>query len=268
MLTRYQFSHNGAFDYYVRTADYDALVAEMQLQAKSLEDCRDLREGLEARVAALEAALREEHGGKHYEPECPLCVVLEGSAPETPPHLRGEIIQAYADSNGVPPQSETNCEANSRQGETRASGPTSKETRDSASVGGSESPAPYPNANVIAWMRGVTTPGGPWGPAEHDAEFSHGDDRPDGDGWFPLVPLYHRTRDEKLARTPVEMTGWCTECGCGKSDPDGSVIFAHLEHCSKFDRASETACEHDYSGRCNNIDGSEQIFCAKCGRNP
>lgn len=32
--------------------------------------------------------------------------------------------------------------ANSPQGETRASEPTSKETRDSASVGGSESPAP------------------------------------------------------------------------------------------------------------------------------
>jgi hypothetical protein len=32
------------------------------------------------RIGALEAALREEHGGKHHEPECPLCAVLaEGS---------------------------------------------------------------------------------------------------------------------------------------------------------------------------------------------
>lgn len=52
--------------------------------------CNDLsEEGKEARrakkrVAALEAALREEHGGKHHEPECPLCAVLvASSAPET-----------------------------------------------------------------------------------------------------------------------------------------------------------------------------------------
>ena len=27
-------------------------------------------------------------------------------------------------------------------------------------------------------------------------------------------------------------------------------------------------CQHDFTGRCNNIDGSEQIFCRKCGINP
>lgn len=55
---------------------------------------------LRARVAALEAALRT---------ICPQCdmPLNERTALETPPHLRGPIIQAYADSNGVPPQAET-----------------------------------------------------------------------------------------------------------------------------------------------------------------
>jgi hypothetical protein len=37
---------------------------------------------------------------------------------------------------------------------------------------------------------------------------------------------------------PVEMTGWCAECGCGKNDPDGSVVFAHLPLCSQSQKAT------------------------------
>ena len=28
------------------------------------------------RIAALEAVIREEHGGRNHEPECPLCAIL------------------------------------------------------------------------------------------------------------------------------------------------------------------------------------------------
>lgn len=31
------------------------------------------------RIEQLETALREEHGGRNHEPECPLCVALQGS---------------------------------------------------------------------------------------------------------------------------------------------------------------------------------------------
>lgn len=41
----------------------------------------------------------------------------------------------------------------------------------------------------VAWMRGVTTPGSVHGPAEHDAEFVYGDDKPEGEGW---IALYRR----------------------------------------------------------------------------
>lgn len=38
-----------------------------------------------------------------------------------------------------------------------------------------------------AWMRGVTSPGGPWGPAEHDVECYAGDEPPDNNPeWIPL----------------------------------------------------------------------------------
>jgi hypothetical protein len=42
------------------------------------------------------------------------------------------------------------------------------------------------DAQPVAWFRGVTSPGGPWGPAEHDAEMVWGDDKPDGENWAPL----------------------------------------------------------------------------------
>lgn len=57
--------------------------------------------------------------------------------------------------------------------------------------------------------------------------------------------------------------------GTSKETPPylrGPIIQAHAD--TNGVPPVETACEHDYSGRCNNIDGSEQIFCAKCGRNP
>lgn len=52
----------------------------------------------------------------------------------------------------------------------------------------------------------------------------------------------------------------------------GHIIFSPREARALaavlVDKADQCRCEHDYRGRCNNIDGSEQIFCAKCGRNP
>jgi hypothetical protein len=41
---------------------------------------------------------------------------------------------------------------------------------------------------------------------------------------------------ETSSKPPIEMTGWCAECGCGKNEPDGRVIFAHMPKCSKANR--------------------------------
>jgi len=70
------------------------------------------------RVADLEAALRKygmhkrELGDCWPKCECGLEAIL-GAASETPPHLRGPIIQAHADTNGVPP-AETPAEQQER----------------------------------------------------------------------------------------------------------------------------------------------------------
>ncbi len=51
-------------------------------------------------------------------------------------------------------------------------------------------PEPPPlTKRPVAFMRGVTTPGSPHGPAEHDVEFVYGDDKPEGEGW---IALYRR----------------------------------------------------------------------------
>lgn len=61
-------------------------------------------------------------------------------------------------------------------------------------AGGADQPWP------TAWMRGVTSYCGANEPPEHDAEFSYGDDKPEGDGWVPLYRAAERSglksRDE------------------------------------------------------------------------
>ena len=58
-----------------------ALEARCRELESELSDTQDALHNTCQRVASLEAALREEHGGRNHEPECPLCVVLEGSTP-------------------------------------------------------------------------------------------------------------------------------------------------------------------------------------------
>lgn len=48
-----------------------------------------------------------------------------------------------------------------------------------------KAPETHPAQEPVAWFRGVVSPGGPWGPAEHDVEIVWGD-QPDGGGWKPL----------------------------------------------------------------------------------
>src|ERR1700677_3294394 len=77
------------------------------------------------RIKQLEAQLRNP---EREPPHCPSCSCGLAAQPiypdpdpidvappcdtlETPPHLRGPIIQAHADTNGVPPQSETPVKA-------------------------------------------------------------------------------------------------------------------------------------------------------------
>jgi hypothetical protein len=50
--------------------------------------------------------------------------------------------------------------------------------------------------------------------------------------------IYAKGSRLPLNTEPRRHVGWCTECGCGKNDPDGAVVFAHLDHCSKFDRGA------------------------------
>ena len=58
-------------------------LAYMAEKLAKYQTCRvhdvDEKNWLRDRVNALEAACRQEHGGKHYEPECPICVALDGS---------------------------------------------------------------------------------------------------------------------------------------------------------------------------------------------
>lgn len=49
-------------------------------------------------------------------------------------------------------------------------------------IDGTPTEAPRP----VAWMRSVVSHSGPNEPPEHDAEFSYGDDQPQGEGWKPL----------------------------------------------------------------------------------
>jgi hypothetical protein len=49
-----------------------------------------------------------------------------------------------------------------------------------------------------AWMRGVSQPGGPWGPPEYDWELVAGDDPPEGTGWVPLYLKHHTVTPEPL----------------------------------------------------------------------
>lgn len=89
-------------------AEYQALMAEHQ---KTLS----LAAGYSLRVRELESTLEAiangEGAGGLAETER-LQEIARAALPQskTPPHLRGPVIQAHADTNGVPPQSETNCD--------------------------------------------------------------------------------------------------------------------------------------------------------------
>jgi len=55
-----------------------------------------------------------------------------------------------------------------------------------------------------AWMRGVSQPGGPWGPPEYDWELAAGDDQPEGQGWAPLYLKHHTVTPEPLTAEQSE----------------------------------------------------------------
>lgn len=59
------------------------------------------------------------------------------------------------------------------------------------------------------------------------------------------------------------------EWGTAYDDPRYAGLPDFGQRIREFlERVDAPCVDHDYSGRCNNIDGSEQIFCRKCGRNP
>jgi hypothetical protein len=107
----------------IRASAYDALAAELaalQLycagQGQTIQVAGDRIKVLEAALrsvnATMRAIIKRNQGGYigdwdaiHHTVE--VINAALASAPETPPHLRGPIIQAYADTNGVPPQAET-----------------------------------------------------------------------------------------------------------------------------------------------------------------
>ena len=87
-----------------RLEDNDGLIKQLASLERRYMDLGEL-------AARYGDALREidrcKDCGNHC--SCIAMVALHGAIADTPPHLRGPVIQAYADSNGIPPQSETAC---------------------------------------------------------------------------------------------------------------------------------------------------------------
>lgn len=85
----------------------DARLKWLSLDYAQSEPGQIAGELLEARgrIAQLEGALHCElaRHGEHY---CDVCQKHVRATAQTPPHLRGPIIQAFAETNGVPPQGE------------------------------------------------------------------------------------------------------------------------------------------------------------------
>lgn len=51
-----------------------------------------------------------------------------------------------------------------------------------------------------------------------------------------VIEIIARDAPDLETRALPHEAGWCPRCGCGKNDPDGSVVFAHLPTCPALNR--------------------------------